>query len=531
MAFKYLFQYLLSVWPLFSQPQPYNASSPSISLAPDACSTCLTTSNVLFASPLDESYAAEYEPYNLRLQYKPIAIAYPTTEDQVSLTVSCAASCGVKVQAKSGGQSFASYSSGGQDGSIVVDLRYLNSISLDPSTNIATVGGGARIGNLAVAIQNAGNRALPLSASPGLGVGGYFTQGGFAYTSRTWGLALDAIRALDLVLANGTKVRATQESNQDLYWACRGACDSFGIAVSFQLKTEPAPPVITNWDFDFSKTITDSVKATDVIFAALNFAYASSQSGSFGIHIGPRRFHIVGQYVGSNEDFSSAMQPFFQHIPEPDKAEALDWSYLDSLRHLDEGNGQTSGLLEIPLPPLPVPGSSRVPLNPYSPHDTFYAKSFVNLQSAALSREAVEESFRKAFSLGQHVYFDWFSSIKLYGGPGSKIAEIPEESSAYGLRKAMFVFENYARTHTGQPPFLNEISDWVENMHRPLEAGCDSSAASPSYADPSLNCSRAHDLYYGPEKTAKLQRIKKAVDPQNLFWNPQGISPDGPNGC
>lgn len=65
-----------------------------------------------------------------------------------------------------------------------------------------------------------------------LEVGGYFTQGWFANTSRAWRLALDTI-------------------NQDLCWACRGVCESFGTIVSLQLKTEPAPPVITNWDYDF----------------------------------------------------------------------------------------------------------------------------------------------------------------------------------------------------------------------------------------------------------------------------------------
>jgi len=153
-----------------------------------------------------------------------------------------------------------------------------------------------------------GHLVLPLMAAR-LVVSGYLTQEGFPYTSRAWGLVLDTIRPLDIVLANGTKVRAKQESNQDLYWACRGACDRSGMAVSFQLKTEPAPPVITNWDYNFSKTITDSVKATDVIFAALNFACTNSQSGSFGIHIGPRRFHITGQYYGSREEFQSAASP------------------------------------------------------------------------------------------------------------------------------------------------------------------------------------------------------------------------------
>jgi hypothetical protein len=67
----------------------------------------------------DPAYGDLTEPFNLRLQYKPIAVVIPTTNQHVQDAVVAAGNCGVKVQAKSGGHSYASFSSGGQDGSMV----------------------------------------------------------------------------------------------------------------------------------------------------------------------------------------------------------------------------------------------------------------------------------------------------------------------------------------------------------------------------------------------------------------------------
>lgn len=69
--------------------------------------------------------------YNLRLQYTPIAVTVPTTPQHVSDSVLCAAAAGLKVQPRSGGHSYGSYSLGGKNGSLMVDLEKFNSISLD----------------------------------------------------------------------------------------------------------------------------------------------------------------------------------------------------------------------------------------------------------------------------------------------------------------------------------------------------------------------------------------------------------------
>src|SRR5271155_2891642 len=93
--------------------------------------SCLTTNHVPFAVSTSTNWASLVTPYNLRLFYEPAVITLPTTPQQVSHSVTCAAAAGLKVQAKSGGHSYASYSSGGQNGSLIVSLQAFHSISVD----------------------------------------------------------------------------------------------------------------------------------------------------------------------------------------------------------------------------------------------------------------------------------------------------------------------------------------------------------------------------------------------------------------
>jgi hypothetical protein len=73
--------------------------------------------------------------YNLRLQYTPAAVTIPTTPQHVADSVTCAGRAGLKVQARSGGHSYGSYSLGGKNGSLTVDLQKFNTIVLDTGTS------------------------------------------------------------------------------------------------------------------------------------------------------------------------------------------------------------------------------------------------------------------------------------------------------------------------------------------------------------------------------------------------------------
>ncbi len=231
----------------------------------------------------------------------PAAITLPNTSQQVSDSVTCAAAAGVKVQAKSGGHSYASFSSGGHDGSLIVDLEEFNSISVDSSTFVAAVGGGVRLGNMALAIYAQGQRALPHGTCPGVGVGGHFTHGGYGHDSRLWGLALDTIVAMDVVLANGTFAHVTSTSYPDLFFALRGAAESIGIVTTFYLQTLPAPSSVINFSVDLSAVLVSASTVANAFLGLQNFVLTSplvNRNISFGIYTSGNSFSLAGWYFG-----------------------------------------------------------------------------------------------------------------------------------------------------------------------------------------------------------------------------------------
>jgi FAD/FMN-containing dehydrogenase len=163
-------------------------------------------------TPLDPDWEFYSSTYNVRVPAQPEIVILPGTIEQVSQAVVCAAKFGLKVQARCGGHSYASHSNGGVDGSAVVDLRKLQDIELRDD-GIVRVGGGVRLGNLARTIYQRGQRALAHGTCPAVGVGGHFTHGGFGLASRAWGLSMDQIFALDVVMADGELMKTSA-------WAC-----------------------------------------------------------------------------------------------------------------------------------------------------------------------------------------------------------------------------------------------------------------------------------------------------------------------
>lgn len=171
--------------------------------------------------------------------------------------------------------------------------------------------------------------SLPHGTCPSVGVGGHGTLGGFGYDSRLWGLLIDTIVQLDVVLADGTAECVSATSNPDLFWALRGAGPGFAIVTTFYFQTLPAPSVTINWSYTYT--------FSSAYFAATSFQYATNWAQQnapkelgFGIYIGGNQFVIQGVYPGTRAAFDTLITPL-----------------LDEMKTLNEGKTPQSSVEEL----------------------------------------------------------------------------------------------------------------------------------------------------------------------------------------
>jgi len=122
---------------------------------------CLGAANVPVNFANSPNFDTLKTPFNLRTQFTPLVITLPTTSQHVAATINCATTYKLRVTARGGGHSYAAFGLGGEDGHVIVDLQMMHDVVYDSRTTIATVGGGARLGNIAQSIYDQGKRALP----------------------------------------------------------------------------------------------------------------------------------------------------------------------------------------------------------------------------------------------------------------------------------------------------------------------------------------------------------------------------------
>ncbi|SMQ49382.1 unnamed protein product [Zymoseptoria tritici ST99CH_3D7] len=246
--------------------------------------------------------ASEVPLFNKDIPIVPAAIVKPETAQQVAAIVKCAVERGLKVQAKSGGHSYANHGFGGLNGSIVVDTTKLNHLSMDTETYTATVGGGCLLGDLAQFLYKYG-RAMPHGTWPGVGLGGHATTGGIGPASRMWGLTLDHVIGVEVVLADSSIVDASEDKNSDLFFAIKGAAASFGIVTQFRLRTHVAPGECVRFQHTMESFDVATRSEWFKMWQRLMADPLLSRFLSVGLEVFPQKMVIGGNYFRSKKDF------------------------------------------------------------------------------------------------------------------------------------------------------------------------------------------------------------------------------------
>ncbi|MFI6438335.1 FAD-binding oxidoreductase [Streptomyces sp. NPDC050759] len=189
-------------------------------------------------APDDPGYDEARTVFNAMIDRRPAVIAQCVNEDDVVRAVRFARDIDLPIAVRGGGHSVAGMAV--NDGGLVIDLRHLRAVTIDPGAEAVRVAGGAMMSDLDRACQPHGLATTGGRAST-TGVSGFVLGGGSGWLDRWCGLAVDNLLGVELVTADGERVHASADDHPDLFWALHGGGGNFGVATALTLKLHALP--------------------------------------------------------------------------------------------------------------------------------------------------------------------------------------------------------------------------------------------------------------------------------------------------
>jgi FAD/FMN-containing dehydrogenase len=278
-----------------------------VSSIAEAIALAAPSFTVQLLRPTDPAYDDRRRVHNGLIDRRPAAIASCHGVADIVDAVQLARTLGLEVSVRGGGHNVAGRAT--IDHGLMIDLSPMKGIRVDVPARTVRAQGGVLWREL-----NRETQLHGLATTGGVvgstGIAGLTLGGGLGWLMPKYGLALDNLRAADMVMADGSVVRASADENPDLFWAIRGGGGNFGIAASLEYTLHQVGPTITGGVvahpmpraldvLRFFRDTCGSLPDEAMLVAALQTAPDGSNAKIVG---------IVGGHCGSLEEGEAAFR-------------------------------------------------------------------------------------------------------------------------------------------------------------------------------------------------------------------------------
>ncbi|MFC4138509.1 MULTISPECIES: FAD-binding oxidoreductase [unclassified Microbacterium] len=438
-----------------------------------------------YLNATDPAYDTARGGYNLAVQHHPASIAVARTADDVVHAVreARARGLGVAVLATGHGPSRPA------DGQLLINTSAMKGITIDPAMRWARVEAGVRGGELVQAA--AINGLAPLSgSSPEVGVVSYHLGGGLGLLGRSLGWAVDHVRAIEVVTADGVLRRTTPDREPDLFWALRGGGKgTLGVVTAMEIDLHPiarlyggglhfaadrVEDALTLWA-DWTRTVPEAMSSSVLLIRMPDIPVLPEPlRGRYVMHL-----RIV--FTGSADEGARLIAPFRALGPITDTVVEMPYSGIGTI-HAE--------------PTTPV---------------AFHAR---NRMLRTLDADAVRAVLRHA---GPDAGAPFLLELRHAGGALARPAERP---SALGRRDGEFVLYVGGAAGPDQAPALQVR---FSELFAAIEPWTTGGVVVNFLSGPDVTAEELASGYL-PDDVERLAQIKRAYDPENLFRTHHGLA-------
>ena len=438
--------------------------------------------------PADPGYDEARKVFNGMIDKHPRMIARCADVADVIASVNFARENDMLLAVRGGGHNGAGWAVA--DDALVIDLSAMRGVRVEPEAQTVRVEGGATWGDVDHATHAFG-LAVPTGIISTTGVAGLTLGGGHGYLARKYGLTIDNLLEADVVLADGRLVKASEEENEDLFWAIRGGGGNFGVVTSFLFRGNPVSTVYGGpmlWELD---------RAEEIMRWYRGFSPQAQEelSGFFAFLIVPPG------------------PPFPEHLHNKNMC-GIVWSYSGALEEAEQAfrpiREEVGPAAFEFLGPMPLPVLNSL-------FDALYAPGYQQYWRGDFVTELSDEAIALHLEYGSKIPTP-LSTMHLYPIDGA-VHRVAKDETAFSHRDA-----NWSAVFYGvdpDPANAERITEWTKEYWAALHPY----SAGGAYVNFMMDEGQERIKATYRDNFEKLVAIKNEYDPTNLFRGNQNIKP------